>query len=184
MKYETTRVRLRPLKADDNAISCTWRNDPEIRDYALGYRYPVTTAMEEAWYARAMAPDNKDVYFAIEDRESAAFIGIVSLVHVDLISANACFGIVIGDKQYQGGGRGGDALDLILEYGFGMLRLHRIYLHVPAYNVRANALYAKAGFKLEGIMREHVFLNGSYHDVNVMALLNTATPKAMKGAAS
>jgi len=171
MTYETPRIKLRPLKAEDCAVSCAWRNDPDVRDFALGYRYPVTTAMEQAWYAKAMAGDNKDVYFAIEDAVSSVFIGIVSLVQVDLISANACFGVIIGDKQFQGGGRGRDALNLMLRYGFDMLRLHRIYLYVPAYNERAYSLYSSAGFKVEGVMREHVFLNGRYHDVHVMALL-------------
>jgi RimJ/RimL family protein N-acetyltransferase len=180
MIYETARIKLRPLKAEDSAISCAWRNDPEVRDFALGYRYPVTTAMEQAWYTKAMAGDNKDVYFAIEDAASGAFIGIVSLVQVDLISANACFGIIIGDKPYQGGGRGRDAMDMMLNYGFSMLGLHRVYLHVPAYNERAYSLYSSAGFKVEGVMREHVFLNGGYHDVNVMGLLK-ADVEARRG---
>ena len=180
MKYETNVIKLRALRKEDSAVSCAWRNDPAVRDFALGYRYPVTTAMEESWYMRAMAPDNKDVYFAIEDKQSSTFIGIASLVGVDLISANACFGIIIGDKQHQGGGRGWDAVQFMLDYGFNMLRLHRIYLHVPAYNERALSLYSKAGFKIEGVMREHFFLDGRHHDVNVMALLKPSWVAGMK----
>lgn len=171
MKYELNNTRLRPVRADDAKISIAWRNDPEIRDMALGYRYPVTTAMEDAWYAKALSTDNKDVFFAIEDISDGAFVGIVSLTQVDLVSANAFFGIVIGDRARQGRGLGRDALGLTLRYGFQMLRLNRVMLHVPAYNNRATALYESTGFKLEGLMREQVYLDGRFHDVRVMGLL-------------
>lgn len=171
MKYELGATRLRPVRASDASISIAWRNDPNIRDMALGYRYPVTAAMEDAWYSKALAADNKDVFFAIEDISDGAFVGIVSLTLVDLISANAFFGIVIGDATRQGKGLGRDALTLMLRYGFEMLRLNRIVLHVPAFNTRATAMYEGAGFRLEGTMREHVYLNGKFHDVRVMGLL-------------
>jgi len=171
MKYERGSARLRPVRASDASISIAWRNDPEVRDMALGYRYPVTMAMEEAWYSKALAPDNKDVFFAIEDLSDGAFVGIVSLTNVDLVSAHAFFGIVIGDRTRQGRGLGRDALALMLGYGFQMLRLNRVLLHVPAYNARAIALYESAGFKLEGTMRDHVYLDGKFHDVRVMGLL-------------
>src|SRR5262249_12170882 len=35
-------ARLRPLRAADRATSVRWRNDPDIRDNVLGYRFPIT----------------------------------------------------------------------------------------------------------------------------------------------
>ena len=43
------RARLRPLRAADRATSVRWRNDPDIRDNVLGYRFPITEAMEADW---------------------------------------------------------------------------------------------------------------------------------------
>jgi RimJ/RimL family protein N-acetyltransferase len=171
MKYQTARVRLRPVRAADAKVSIAWRNDPDVRDFALGYRFPVTVAMERAWYTKALSPENKDVHFAIEDRADGAYVGVVSLTQVDLISRHASFGIVVGDTTRQGRGLGRDATRLALDYGFGMLNLNRIYLHVPWYNARAKALYRSLGFRCEGVMRQHVFINSRYCDLEVWALL-------------
>ena len=33
-------------------------------------------------------------------------------------------------------------------------------------NIRANKFYCKFGFELEGILKEHLFLDGEYIDLN------------------
>ena len=171
MKYASDKARLRPVRAADAKITVQWRNDPDVRDFALGYRYPVTLAMERKWYAQALTSDGKDAHFAVEDVVDGRLVGIVSLVQIDLISKNACFGIVMGDKKRQGRGIGTDATRVVVQYGFDMLNLNRIYLLVPAYNARAKSVYRKIGFVREGVMRRHVFMNGRYHDVEVMGLM-------------
>ena len=42
-------ARLRPLRAADRITSVRWRNDRDIRDNVLGYRFPITEAMEADW---------------------------------------------------------------------------------------------------------------------------------------
>lgn len=170
-RYQTDKVRLRPVRASDAKITVHWRNDPAVRDFALGYRFPVTVAMERKWYAKALAGDGKDAHFSIEDRSDNRLVGIVSLTQIDLVSRNACFGIVMGERNRQGRGLGGEATRLILEFGFDVLNLNRVYLQVPAYNARAKRLYRKLGFVKEGVMRRHVFMAGRYHDLEIMGLL-------------
>jgi len=51
-------------------------------------------------------------------------------------------------------------------------RLHRIGLHVIADNGRAVHVYEKAGFKVEGVMKDaYLGEDGKYHDELVMGLL-------------
>jgi RimJ/RimL family protein N-acetyltransferase len=59
----------------------------------------------------------------------------------------------------------------MLEYGFNVLELHRIDLEVFAFNPRAIHVYEKLGFKREGVRREVLLLEGTYHDSIVMGLL-------------
>lgn len=171
MKYATKVARLRPVRSSDAKITVAWRNDPDVRDFALGHRYPVTIAMERRWYAKALAGDGKEAHFAIEDARDKRLVGIVSLMDINLISRHACFGIVIGEARRQGRGIGRDATRLALRFAYGSLNLHRVYLYVPAYNVRAKRLYRQLGFKREGVLRDHVFMGGRYHDVDVMGLM-------------
>ncbi|MBM3513640.1 MAG: GNAT family N-acetyltransferase [Alphaproteobacteria bacterium] len=178
MTYATKTARLRPVRAGDAKITVAWRNDPAVRDFALGYRYPVTLAMERRWYKKALAGDGKDAHFAIEDVRRGRLVGIVSLMEINLFSRHACFGIVIGEKRSQGRGIGRDATRLALRFAFGSLNLHRVYLYVPAYNVRARKLYRSLGFKREGVLRDHIFMGGQYHDAEIMGLLARAFPEA------
>jgi RimJ/RimL family protein N-acetyltransferase len=49
--------------------------------------------------------------------------------------------------------------------------LTRIELVVRMDNERARRLYEKAGFAVEGILRKHMLVNGTYRDSYLMALL-------------
>jgi RimJ/RimL family protein N-acetyltransferase len=68
------------------------------------------------------------------------------------------------------------SLSLILQYGFRVLNLERIY---TAHNSNAIRLYENAGFVQDGRLRAHVALDGAYHDLLVKGLLRSEfeTPK-------
>lgn len=59
----------------------------------------------------------------------------------------------------------------MLDYGFGILNLHRIELEVFTYNKRAAHVYEKIGFVREGVRRHALFYNHEYHDVILMSML-------------
>jgi diamine N-acetyltransferase len=163
---------LRPLRASDRAISVRWRNDAEIRDNVLGYRFPVTEEMEANWVDGVLKDQSRTrVVLAIEDEADGAFVGLVYLNDIDWFVRNAEFGILIGERSRQGRGLAKDALALVANYAFGTLNLNRLYLRVVAFNKRALRLYRSFGFVEEGIQRQHAFLRGRYYDVVLMGLL-------------
>lgn len=55
-----------------------------------------------------------------------------------------------------------------MNFCFQHLNLHRIYLHVFESNKRAIRCYEKAGFAIEGTLRDHHFAKGKYEDVLIM----------------
>jgi len=59
----------------------------------------------------------------------------------------------------------------VLEYGFGQLQLHRIWLTVSECNSGAIRSYRKLGFTEEGTMRDACLRDGRYHNKVVMGLL-------------
>ena len=165
-------VRLRPLELADVATTVSWRNDPAVRDQILSFRFPVTHVMETKFIERAIASDGVDqCVLGIVDRSDEALCGLVYLRDIDWISRHAAFGLMIGRRDKQRRGLGRRALHLILQYGFDVLNLDRIYLYVVDYNRNAINLYESAGFVREGQLRSHVALNGRYHDLLVMGLL-------------
>jgi RimJ/RimL family protein N-acetyltransferase len=98
-------------------------------------------------------------------------VGTITLRGVDRENGAAEMAITITEKADQGQGLGTDALNCLVDYGFGELRLERIYLHVFDYNERAMRSYEKAGFQTDAVLRRHRFHRGDHHDVHLMSIL-------------
>jgi diamine N-acetyltransferase len=162
---------LRPLRPSDRAVSVRWRNDPEIRDNILGYRFPITETMEADWVAGVLNDQSRTrVVLAIEDKSDGALAGFVYLNNLDWFARNAEFGILIGERDRQRKGLAREALELVAGYAFETLNLHKIYLRVVTSNKPALRLYRTFGFAQEGIQRQQAFVRGRYHDVVLMGL--------------
>ncbi|NLT43555.1 MAG: GNAT family N-acetyltransferase [Anaerolineae bacterium] len=163
-----TLVRLRPIAREDLPRFVAWIADPEVRRFLSFYR-PVSLDAEEHWLEGLSKAGNQEV-FAIETLEGR-HIGSVGLhdIHPRYRCAEA--GIFIGEREYWNKGYGTDAMRLLLDFGFGQLNLHRIFLHVHAGNQRAIRSYDKCGFVREGLLRQAVYKDGEYQDVIVMAIL-------------
>jgi len=167
-------ARLRPLRAADRATSVRWRNDPDIRDNVLGYRFPITEAMEADWVGAVLKDQSRTrVVLAIEDKADDALVGFVYLNNIDWFARNAEFGILIGERNRHGKGLAKEALGLVAGYAFETLNLHKLYLRVVAFNKRALALYRAFGFVEEGVQRQQAFVRGRYYDVVLMGLIRS-----------
>lgn len=181
--YKGEKTRLRPIRKSDVEKSINWRNDPDIRDNALGYRFPVTEKMEDKWYESALDDQSKTrVMFAIEAVEDDALIGFIHLSQIDWISRRCYFGITIGEKNYQGKGMAADSMRILFNYAFECLNLRKICLEVVSFNDKAIRLYRKFGFVEEGILKEHLYLEDAYHDIVLMRVLNSEFRKKYKNA--
>lgn len=178
------KCRLRPIRRGDSAISIAWRNDPTIRDGALGYRFPVTETMEEGWYDGILADQNgRRASFAIDELVDSKLVGFVHLMAIDWPCRAAQFGIVIGETSHQNRGIGSEATQLSLVYAFDTLNLDRIELRVVDDNLPAQHIYKKLGFAEEGRLRRAAYVNGVTIDIIVMAVLRNEFRPMSKGKA-
>jgi diamine N-acetyltransferase len=169
-------VVLRPLRSADRVKSVRWRNDPDIRDNILGYRFPVTEAMEADWVEAVLKDQSRTrVVLAIEDKSDGALVGFIYLNNIDWFTRNAEFGILIGERSRHGKGLAREALSLVADYAFETLNLHKLYLRVVAFNTRALRLYRAFGFVDEGVQRQQAYLRGRYYDVVLMGLIRGRT---------
>lgn len=174
------RVWLRPSERSDLSTFVRWFNDAGITRY-LSARDPMSLAGEERWFEGMLARQGKDAYhFVICLRKDDRPIGTTGFFAIDHVDGNAAVGIMIGEPDLLGQGLGTDALRALLDFGFGELRLERIWLEVYDFNARARRSYEKCGFVLEGTLRRAVYRRGEYHDVHLMAILREewAAPSA------
>ncbi|WP_310551085.1 GNAT family N-acetyltransferase [Paenibacillus glufosinatiresistens] len=68
-------------------------------------------------------------------------------------------------------GYGSELLRLVTAWLFRHTDTHRIWLDVRAHNLRAQHVYAKAGFRPEGLLRECIRIGDSFESLIVMSLL-------------
>ena len=65
-----------------------------------------------------------------------------------------------------GQGQGAAFLQVLLDFGFGDLGAQRIWLDTSENNLRAQSVYAKAGFTFEGRLRLHDYCPPLGHNVD------------------
>lgn len=160
---------LRPLERRHLEQTRAWANDPELMRL-LDRARPVSDAEHERWFA-ALEGRTDCVHFAIETLSEARHIGNVWLSDIDARHRRAELRILIGGRADQGRGAGTEAISLACGYGFERLNLHKVYAYVLGINGRARHAFEKAGFVLEGTLREDRWVDDRYTDVYLLGKL-------------
>lgn len=167
------KVWLRPTEPSDIIHDSLYAGDAEVGHF-LGAKTPMSKAAAERFSAEVFSQNERDPSgygYAICLLGTETSIGTVFLRNVDKVNGSGIVGIFIGDRRYLGQGYGTDALNALVDLGFGELRLERIELEVFDYNARAMRSYEKSGFQTDAILRRARFHRGAHHDVHLMSIL-------------
>lgn len=76
------------------------------------------------------------------------------------------------DQEHNGKGYTTEAVNLVVNYAFEILNLHRIEAGVMPDNLGSMRVLEKAGFHKEGIAIKNVEINGRWEDHQILAILN------------
>jgi diamine N-acetyltransferase len=168
------RIRLRAIEKEDLPIFVSWLNDPEVRRNLQLFQ-PLSLAQEEEWFKATLQQpvEKQPLMIEIKIDEGWQPVGDVGFLKICTIDRTAEIGIFIGEKKFWGQGYGTETMRLMLNHGFKELNLNRIYLRVYETNLRGIRSYEKAGFKLEGRLRQDRFMDGKYIDVLLMSVLRS-----------
>ncbi len=109
-------------------------------------------------------------FLIFEDDE---ILGEVVLNEIDEDLKSAHFRICVFSSKDFNKGIGTFAMENILDFAFCKINLHRVALEVFSFNKRAIAVYEKAGFKVEGRLRDAVLDKGKYADIICMSILES-----------
>lgn len=165
------KVYLRPLNGDDAELYYEMFYGTEVRRLT-GTQKHITKGQITAYIERK-AGDDSGVLLLIARVDTDEVIGDIAIQDIDRNNRTANMRIAIGDQAHQGQGYGREALLLMLDYGFGILNLHRMELEVFTYNKRAEHVYESIGFVREGVRRQVLFYNHEYHDAILMSMLES-----------
>ncbi len=160
-------VRLVPLDRTHLVLTRAWANDAELARLMDRAR-PVSEDEHLAWFASLHGREDCR-YFAVV--EASVHVGNVWLWAIHHRHRKAEIRIVIGDAGARGRGLGTQAIDLVSRYAFEQLGLHRVYAYVLALNPRARRAFEKAGFALEGTLRDDRRVADGYVDSYLLSRL-------------
>ena len=145
---EGEKVRVREKRVEDIRNEYTWRVDPELS--RLDATRPMTMSYEDFFrYSKEemQFPNYRSKRLAVETLEGV-HIGNIMYYDLNMQNSQAELGIMIGDKGYWSSGYGTDTVNTLVRHLFTILELDRVYLHTLSWNYRAQASFAKSGFKL------------------------------------
>jgi len=167
------KVVLRALEHEDLSKLRDWRNSPDIRLRTREYRL-LNMPNQEEWFQSLLEKPPENIMFGIMEIEKEELIGVCGLAHIDWVNRSAEISIYIGERKYRDKGLGSESIDLLLNYAFDTLNLHRIWAEVyvlpKGYGVPGR-LFLDCKFKLDGTLRHTVFRLGKYHDSEFYSIL-------------
>ncbi|WP_215780323.1 GNAT family N-acetyltransferase [Paludibacterium sp. B53371] len=111
-------------------------------------------------------------FFLQDKQDPEQILGTVSISQIHRgIAQYAMLGYGI-DHACQGKGMMSEALQAVVRFAFDELKLHRLQASYQPSNQRSAAVLARLGFLIEGHASQYLFLNGSWRDHVVTALIN------------
>ena len=168
-KIEGEKVYLSPVNIDDATKYVKWLNDFNITKYLTLYNSLISMQGEKEFLEKM---SKEEFVLAIVRKSDDELIGNIGLHSIDYKNGKATLGIFICDEENLSHGYGSEAIKLIVNYAFNILRLHNINLTVFDDNIRAQKAYIKSGFKECGRRHEVLYRDGKYHDEIEMEILN------------
>jgi RimJ/RimL family protein N-acetyltransferase len=168
---ETERLKLRPFEVSDAKDVQRLAGNRAIADTTLNIPHPYEDGMAEEWIEthQPKFEAGKLCNFAVTLRSTGELIGAIGLA-IRQRFGHAELGYWIG-KPYWNKGYCTEAGRAVLEYGFTVLGLHRIYASYLTRNPSSGRIMEKLGMKREGLLRQHVQKWGKFEDLVMYGIL-------------
>ncbi|MFO7662580.1 MAG: GNAT family protein [Chloroflexota bacterium] len=173
MKLHTSRLILREFRSDDWPAVLAYQKDPRYLRY---YAWTGRTAAEVQRFVQMFIDQQYEeprtrYQMALCLRESGDLIGNCGIRRSAAWSHDAEIGYELAPDQW-GKGYATEAVGEILRFGFEELGLHRIAAWTVADNAASARVLEKAGFSLEGRLRDRESFKGQYWDVLMFGILS------------
>jgi RimJ/RimL family protein N-acetyltransferase len=164
-------IYLRSLTAlDVNDQYLHWLNDPQVNQY-LETRFSVQSLKSIGDFVHQMNESKYDWLMAICDKHNDTHVGNIKLGPLNTIHLCADISLFIGDKTYWGRGIATEAIRLIAGFAFEQLNLHKVKAGCYVTNLGSYHAFKKAGFTLEGTLRNQYRSGDGYVDCYLLGLL-------------
>jgi RimJ/RimL family protein N-acetyltransferase len=172
---ETARLRLRPFNRGDVDAVYAYRSREDVSRFLFDQpmsRDEVAEAIRGRTSQIAFMGEGDKILLAVERRDTGAVIGEVSLIWRNVADGQAEIGYILS-PEHQGHGYASEAASALLDFGFGIVGLHRIYARCDARNEPSWHLMERLGMRREAYFREHLRVKGRWDEELIYAILQS-----------
>ena len=156
-------VNLRALEDSDLSTLKKWRNDKKNRIHTREYRL-LNMINQKNWFEsiHTETPPKVIMFGVISKKRD--LIGVCGLTYIDWKNKHAEISIIISLKDWQKTKESKDTIDLLIDYGFRELNMHRLWVEIFAIIPQNIKLFEQMNFVKEGILRDKLWRNGKWHN--------------------
>lgn len=175
-------ISLRALEREDLAQLRDWRNNENYRKFFREFR-ELNMDSQHSWFESLVIKDHKTLMFGIMANESGDLLGVNGLCYIDWINRNADLSFYIGVNNIyidtEENGLAWESLDLLFEYAFNRLNLHKIWAEIYSFDEKRRELCEKYGFHRDAVLRDHYFYDGVYQDSHIYSIIDSEWRKGI-----
>lgn len=164
-------IKLRALEPTDLDLLYLWENNTEIWSVSQ-----TLVPFSQFVLKQYLETQHKDIFTSkqlrlVVENMNRVPVGLIDLFDFDPINERAGLGILI-DESHRGKGYAKAAVELMLEYAFGHLHLHQVYVNVGSENQASIKIFESFGFNKVGVKKDWIKTKSGYDDELIYQLIN------------
>jgi RimJ/RimL family protein N-acetyltransferase len=166
-------VLFRDFEERDIEFIYKWKNDEKLNHMIVGPFYPITHEEAQKWVEGCIGEHETYKFWAIcTNDDEKRIIGWASIAKIDKVNMSAStHSMVIADSDYHDGLAWLEAHLLMFSYVFDVLKLNRLYGVSLVGHKDSNFMGNLLFMKTEGILRQAIFKNNRYYDLQYDGIL-------------
>jgi len=158
---------LTPLTQADLPTIRAWRNHEQINAFMCA-QHCISEVEHQQWFTQKEQDPLQYLYLY---QENGVAQGFMQLQKISLESDVYRWGFYISPDASRGTGT--KMTQQALKLAFDVLNAQKIAGEVLGFNHASRSLHNKLGFREEGCLKQHHYLNGQYHDLYCFGLLQS-----------
>lgn len=165
----TVRLLLKPFSLTDAEAVFAYRSDPEVAKYQ---NFHPTNADETKAFIlpKDMTFNTEDSWFQLGIYCGEKVIGDIGIHFIGPLNSQCEIGYTLAWSEH-GKGYGQEAVSVVVDYLFDILKKHRITASLDPRNAASIRLLERVGFRREGCFLKSYYNNGVWEDDLVYGIL-------------
>lgn len=169
----SSRLALRPFTRGDLDAVFSYRGRADVARHLFDpplSREECAIAIQQRIAQVALETEGDRIILAVDARETGVLVGEVSLIWRSVDARQGEVGWIF-HPDYHGRGFATEAATALLDLGFGLVDLHRIFARCDVANSASWRLMERLGMRREAHFREHALFKGGWDEEFHYALL-------------